>query len=178
MTEKTEPERDVAAENGRILGRIVLILLVLLLLINVPITRWGASLLQVKPQEVTSVAIREGMVLEDSQGNRYLLHNHRLRHFSSLEAYQRYSQRQGQTVQPVADRVVGQYGRGLPIYALLSCDGVDTVYALAQGEKRPFPHPPDPPLPYSNATWDQIVNISCTELAAIPTGRPIGETDH
>ncbi len=167
MTEQNE-ETSVA-ENGRMLTRIALLLLVLILLVNVPVTSWGASLLQLLPQDVTSVAIAEGMVLENEAGDRYLLDNHRLRHFSSPEAYERYARHHGRQVQPVADRIIGQYGHGLPIYYLVQCEDRPGVYALEEGEKRPFTPPPNTALPFTNAAWDQIELLDCEQLADSPT---------
>ncbi|MFO7537985.1 MAG: hypothetical protein R6X32_07985 [Chloroflexota bacterium] len=165
-----DPSSDLAAENGRMLARIALMLLVLILLVNVPITSWGASLLQIMPQDITPVAIAEGMVLADEQGNHYLLHNHRLRHFGSPEAYERYSRLRGRRVQPVADRIIGQYGHGLPIYHLVQCEPEGLVYALEHGQKRPFTPPADTLLPFTGAAWDQIELVDCQQLADIPEG--------
>jgi hypothetical protein len=175
MTEKPGQESDLAAENGRILSRIALILLVAVLLVNIPISSWGDSLLQLMPQDATPVALRDGMVLENNQGDRYLLHNNGLRHFSSPEAYRRYTRRHGQQVQPVADRIIDGYNHGPPIYHLVQCEAEAVVYALANGEKRPFAPQPGPLLPYSAAAWDQIELIDCQQLEALPTGQLITE---
>jgi hypothetical protein len=175
MTEKPGQESDLVAENGRILSRIALILLVIILLVNIPISSWGASLLQMIPQDVTPVALREGIVLESGQGDRYLLHNQRLRPFSSPEAYERYARRHGRQVQAVADRIVGGYYHGLPIYHLVQCESDPAIYALANGEKRPFALQPALSLPYSTAFWDQIELIDCRRLEELPTGQLITE---
>jgi hypothetical protein len=175
MTGKPAQDQDLAAENGRILSRIVLILLVVLLLINIPISSWGASLLQMMPQDVTPVALRDGMVLQNSQGDRYLLHNQQLRPFGSPEAYERYGRRYGRQVQPVADRIINGYQSGPPIYHLIQCEWDATIYALENGERRPFLPAADTPFPYTNATWDQIELVDCQQLEALPIGQLITE---
>jgi hypothetical protein len=134
----------------------------------VPITSWGASLLQIVPQNVTPVALANGMVLEAEQGDRYLLDNGQLRPFNSQEAYENYGRHGGWQVQPVADSIIGRYVHGLPIYHLVQCEAEATIYELVEGVKRPFTLPAHTPFPFSDAAWDQIELIDCQQLADIP----------
>jgi hypothetical protein len=170
MNEQPEREMELAAENGRILSRIAMIVLVIALLINIPISSWGASLLQMLPRESASVALREGVILQDSQGAYYLLHNHQLRPFYGTEAYNRYVRVSGQTPQLAADRIINGYQHGPPVYHLVHCSG-SPVYAWYSGEKRPFAPSSDDYIPYSNAHWDRVSRMSCDQLDKLPTGQ-------
>jgi hypothetical protein len=172
MSEQPEREMEMAAENGRILRRMAMIVLVIVLLINIPISSWGASLLQMLPQENAQVILREGVVLQDSQGAYYLMHNHQLRPFYGPEAYNWYIRVSGHKPQSAADRIINGYQRGAPVYRLVRCGGDEIVYAWYDGKKRPFAPAADY-VPYSNARWDQVSWMSCEQLDKMSTGQPV-----
>ena len=59
---------------GRTLGRLLLALAVLVVVINVPITRYGTSLARIMP-DTAALVIRDGLVLKGSGTDIYVLEN-------------------------------------------------------------------------------------------------------
>ena len=155
---------------GRSLGQILIVLLVLLALVNLPVNYSSAGLAHLLPGS-PSIIIRDGMLLQGSGSEIYLLEDQRLRLISSPEAMQRYFGHSH--IYRVEDSLLAQLGQGQPIRRLLKCQGKPNVYALENGRKRrltlsPLPEPVKP--------WDRVDDVSCNYLASLPTG-PAVTTD-
>jgi hypothetical protein len=72
---------------GKMIGRLAILVVVLLVLVNIPVTRYGVSLARIM-LETSSLIIRDGLVLKGSGPEMYILEEDRLRWISSLDAFE------------------------------------------------------------------------------------------
>jgi hypothetical protein len=165
-------EAVLDAGAGRTLARLLLILLVAVVLVNVPISREGFGLAQSVP-ETESVVIYDGIILQGNGPEIYVLHNHKLRPFSSDDAFAYFDRRFALDVETVPDDMLTKFGQGRPIYHLARCANISTVYALENGRKRPF----RAPLPTEAGVWDRVQRMSCETLGDLPNGQPVLGSD-
>ena len=165
MDKPSPPNTD----RGRTLGQILIALVVIVLLVNVPISYRGTGLIHSVP-EATAVVIHEGMVLQGSDQETYILENHKLRPFSGPEAFNFFQGRYHMEVHIVDDDLLTQFAKGQPIRRLVKCDDLPDVYSLENGQKRPvnasFHFDP-------SSHWDEVGPVVCKFLRAIPDGPPI-----
>jgi len=156
---------------GRTLGRLLIVLVALLVVINVPINRYGTSLARVMP-DTASLVIRDGLVLKDSGSDIYVLADDKLRWISSLEAFEFFNYRWDQ-VHVVEDGFLEQFEPGRPIHVILKCDGSPHFYALENGQKRWIKDIPT--FEAEGYVWEDLKSVSCDYLRGLPDGPPIPE---
>lgn len=161
------PESD--AHMGRSLGQILIVLVVLLVLVNIPINFYGASLAQIIP-EATAIVIYDGMVLKGSGPEIYVLQDHKLRWISSSEAFDYYFRQHD--VHVVEDNLLEGFGKGRSIHRLVTCSNSPHIYALEQGQKRLVK---DPRTRSKTKPWDEVRLVSCDYLSNLPDGLPYPE---
>ena len=156
-------------DRGRTLGQILIALVVIVLLVNVPISFRGTGLIHNVP-EATAVVIYEGMVLQGSGQNIYVLENHKLRPFSSPDAFNYFRRRYHLAVHVVDDDLLTPFAKGQPIRRLVKCDALPDVYSLENGQKRPVnaSFHLDP-----SSRWDEVGPVVCKFLNTFPNGPPI-----
>jgi hypothetical protein len=154
---------------GRNLGQILVVLVVLLVLVNIPINYYGASLAQVIPN-ATAIAIHDGMALKGSGPEIFILDNHKLRWVSSPEAFDYYFHHQ--EVHIVEDSLLEGFGKGTPIRRLVTCSNSPHIYALENDQKRLVK---DPPTGNKSRTWDEVQLVSCDYLRRLPDRLPVPE---
>lgn len=156
-------------DRGRTLGQILIALVVIVLLVNVPISYRGSGLIHSVP-EATAVVIYDGMVLQGSGQATYVLENHKLRPFSDPEAFNYFQRRYHLEAHIVDDDLLTQFAKGQPIRRLVKCDDLPDVYSLENGQKRPvnISLQADP-----TSRWDKVGSVVCKYLQAIPDGSPI-----
>ena len=156
-------------DRGRTLGQILIALVVIVLLVNVPISYRGTGLIHSVP-EATTVVIHDGMVFQGSDQATYILENHKLRPFSCPEAFIFFQRRYHLEAHVVEDELLTQFAKGQPIRRLVKCDALPDVYSLENGQKRPvkasFNFDP-------SSRWDEVGPVVCKFLRAIPDGPPI-----
>jgi hypothetical protein len=164
--DKTSPPNT---DRGRTLAQILIALVVIVLLVNVPISYRGTGLIHSVP-EATAVVIRDGMVLQGSDQVTYVLENHRLRPFSGPDTFNYFRQRYYLPVHVIEDDLLTQFAQGQPIRRLVTCDALPNVYSLENGQKRliNISFPTDP-----TNRWDKVGTVTCKFLQAIPDGSPI-----
>jgi len=156
-------------DRGRTLGQILIALVVIVLLVNVPISYRGSGLIHSVP-EATAVVIYDGMVLQGSDHATYVLENHKLRPFSGPEAFDYFRRRYRLEAHIVDDDLLAQFAKGQPIRRLVKCDDLPDVYSLENGQKRPL-HVSLQSGPSNR--WDEVGSVVCKYLRAIPDGPPI-----
>ncbi len=156
---------------GRTLSRLLLALVVLVVLINVPITRYGTSLARLMP-DTAALVIRDGLVLKGSGTDIYVLENDKLRWISSLEAFEFFDYRWDQ-VHVVDDSFLEKFEPGRPIHVLLKCNGSPHIYALENGQKRWMKD--FPAFEAEGYVWQDVKSVSCEYLRSLPDGPPIPE---
>jgi hypothetical protein len=152
---------------GRSLAQILIVLVVLLVLVNIPLNNLRAGLAQLVPHN-SAMVIGDGLLLQGSGAEVYVLQDYKLRWISSPEALQRYFD--VASISTVEDGFLEQFGRGQPIRRLVRCQGSPTVYALENGRKRWVK---DPPPTNQAGAWDRIELVSCDTLRDLPTGLPV-----
>jgi hypothetical protein len=83
----TPPPRQASIDMGRMIGRLAILVAALLIVVNIPVTRYGVSLARIMP-ETGSLIIRDGLVLKGSGPEIYVLQDDKLRWISSLDAFE------------------------------------------------------------------------------------------
>jgi hypothetical protein len=155
----------------RALGRFLLLVAALIVLVNVPINRYGVSLARMIP-ESASLIIRDGLVLKGSGPDIYILQNDELRWISSLDAFEHLGLDWGD-VHTVDDAFLGRFEQGKPIHVLLKCAESPHIYRLENGQKRWIKDIAT--FEAEGHTWDDVRLVSCDYLRGIPDGPPIPE---
>jgi hypothetical protein len=163
------PTPEPAASPGRSLAQMLIVLVVLLVLVNIPLSIYGAGLAQLKP-DTTAVVFYDGMLLKGSGPQSYLLEDHKLRPIAGAEAFDYYFQ--WRDVQIVEDGQLDQFGKGRPIRRLVKCQSSPDIYALENGQKRRLEVPP---AQNTAQAWDEVRLYACDSLRALPEGPPILE---
>jgi hypothetical protein len=167
----TSPPPLPSINLGRTLGRLLLALAVLVMLINVPITRYGTSLARIMP-DTAALVIRDGLVLKGSGSEIYVLEDDKLRWISSLEAFEFFGYR-WEEVHIVDDSFLEKFEKGRPVHVLLKCEGSPHIYALENGQKRWIKDIST--FDTEGYVWEDIKFVSCDYLRSLPDGSPIPE---
>jgi hypothetical protein len=163
------PSPQPSPAMGRSLAQILIVLVVLLVLVNIPLSSLRAGLVQLVPHN-SAMVIHDGLLLQGSGAEIYVLQDYKLRWISSPEALDRYFT--VSSISTVEDSFLEQFGRGQPVRRLVRCPGSPTVYALENGRKRWVKVPP--PTNQASA-WDRIELVSCDTLRNLSTGLPVPE---
>ncbi len=153
------------------LRRLLLILGVLVVLVNVPLNRSGASLARMIPP-TASLVIRDGLVLKGSGPEIYVLQDNKLRWITSLDAFQFFGYRWEQ-VHVVDDSFLAQFEKGRPIHLLLKCESSPHIYALENDRKRWIKDIPT--FEAQGYVWSDVKIVGCDYLRSLPDGPPIPE---
>ena len=168
---RTSPPPLPSINLGRTLGRLLLVLVALVVVINVPINRYGTSLARIMP-DTTALVIRDGLVLKGSGSDIYVLEDNKLRWISSLEAFEFFDYRWEQ-VHVRDDSFLEQFEPGRPIHVLLKCEGSPHIYALENGQKRWIKD--ILAFEAEGYVWEDLKSVSCDYLRGLPDGPPIPE---
>ena len=168
---RTPPPPLPSINLGRTLSRLLLVLVALVVLINVPINRYGTSLARIMP-DTAALIIRDGLVLKGSGSDIYVLEDDKLRWISSLDAFEFFGYRWDQ-VHVVDDDFLEQFEPGRPIHVLLKCGGSPHIYALENGQKRWIKD--IPAFEAEGYVWEDLKSVSCDYLRDLPDGLPIPE---
>jgi hypothetical protein len=156
---------------GHTLGRLLLSLAILVVLVNIPVNRYGTSLARIMPDSAALV-IRDGLVLKGSGPDIYVMENNKLRWISSLEAFEFFGYEWDQ-VHIVDDSFLEEFEKGKPIHVLLKCQGSPHIYALENGKKRWIKD--IPAFEAAGYVWDDVKFVTCDYLRRLPDGTPIPE---
>lgn len=167
----TPPSPLPSINLGRTLSRLVLALVALLVVINVPINRYGTSLARIMP-DTAALVIRDGLVLKGSGTDIYVLQDDKLRWISSLDAFEFFGYRWDQ-VHVVDDSFLEKFEPGRPIHVLLKCEGSPHIYALENGQKRWIKDIST--FDTEGYVWQDVKSVSCDYLRDLPDGPPIPE---
>ncbi len=165
------PPRQPSIDMGKMLGRLAILVAILLLLVNVPVTRYGVSLARIMP-ETASLIIRDGLVLKGSGPEIYVLEQDKLRWISSLDAFEHMGLT-WEDVHVVEDEYLARFAKGAPIHVLLKCRTSPHIYRLEQGEKRWIQDIDT--FVSEGHVWEDVRFVSCSYLRDLPDGAPIPE---
>jgi hypothetical protein len=156
---------------GKTMGRLAILVIALLVLVNIPVTRYGVSLARILP-ETTSLIIRDGLVLKGDGPEIYILEEGKLRWISSMDAFEH----QGltwQDVHVVEDAFLEKFEEGAPIHVLLKCQTSPHIYRVENQVKRWIKDIDT--FEEEGHVWDDVRTVSCDYLRSIPDGAPIPE---
>jgi hypothetical protein len=167
----TPPPPLPSINLGRTLGRLLLSLAILVVLVNIPVNRYGTSLARIMPDSA-SLVIRDGLVLKGSGPEIYVLQDNKLRWISSLEAFEFFGYQWNQ-VHIVDDSFLEEFEKGRPIHVLLKCQGSPHIYALENEKKRWIKD--IPAFEAAGYVWDDVKFVTCDYLRRLPDGTPIPE---
>jgi hypothetical protein len=165
------PARVPGMHLDRALSRFLLLVAALIVLVNVPINRYGVSLARMIP-ESASLIIRDGLVLKGSGSEIYILQDNKLRWISSLDAFEHMGLDWGD-VHTVDDAFLSRFEQGKPIHVLLKCDESPHIYRLENGQKRWIKDIAT--FEAEGHVWEDVRFVSCDYLRGIPDGPPIPE---
>jgi hypothetical protein len=156
---------------GKMIARLAILVIVLLVLVNIPVTRYGSSLARILP-ETTSLIIRDGLVLKGSGPEIYVLEQDKLRWISSLDAFEHMGLT-WEDVHVVEDVFLDKFEKGRPIHVLLKCNASPHIYRLENDQKR-WIKDIDTFLAEGHV-WEDVRFVSCQYLRDLPTGPSIPE---
>ncbi|MGD9374265.1 MAG: hypothetical protein PVJ23_00660, partial [Anaerolineae bacterium] len=128
------PPRQPSIQMGKMTGRLALLIVALIILVNVPVTRYGVSLARILPDSA-SLIIRDGLVLKGSGPEIYVLEDDKLRWISSLDAFEHMGLT-WEDVHIVEDDFLAKFEEGRPIHVLLKCQSSPHIYRLEDNQKR------------------------------------------
>jgi hypothetical protein len=153
------------------IGRLALVLGILIVLVNIPVTRYGVSLARIMP-ESSSLIIRDGLILKGSGPEIYRLENNQLRWISSMDAFDHLGLTWAH-VHVVEDSFLAKFEKGRPIHVLLKCRASPHIYRLENNQKR-WIKDIDTFLAEGHV-WEDVRFVTCQYLRDIPDGPPIPE---
>lgn len=165
----TIPPKLPSIHLEKMLGRLTVILVALIVLVNLPINRYGTSLARALPDE-KALIVRDGLILKGSGPDIYILENNRRRWISSLEAFETLGYRWEQ-VNEVDDTFLNRFPEGQPVHLLYKCTASPHVYAFENGVKRWIKDIPT--FQNQGYLWDDIQLVTCSFLRSLPDGPPI-----
>ena len=163
--------RQPSINMGKTIGRLTILVVVLLILVNIPVTRYGVSLARILP-ETTSLIIRDGLVMKGSSPEIYVLEDGKLRWISSMDAFEHLGLA-WQDVHVVEDEFLEKFEKGAPIHVLLKCPTSPHIYRVENQVKRWIKDIDT--FEDEGYVWDDVRTVTCDYLRSIPDGAPIPE---
>ncbi|MGD9146580.1 MAG: hypothetical protein PVI80_13535 [Anaerolineae bacterium] len=165
------PPKQPSIDLGKMLVRLAILLVILIILVNIPVTRYGTSLARILPDSA-SLIIRDGLVLKGSGPEIYMLENDRLRWISSLDAFEHLGLT-WEDVHVVEDEFLAKFEKGTPIHVLLKCRTSPHIYRVENQEKRWIKDIDT--FEAEGHVWEDVRLVSCDYLRGLPDGPPIPE---
>lgn len=163
------PEKLPTIHLDRMLGRLVIVLLLIIVLINIPFNRYGTNLARAMPDR-QALVIRDGLLLKGEGDEIYVLEDNHKRWISSLDAFEYYGYR-WEEVNLVDDAFLDQFPSGPALSILYKCSTSPHVYAIENGYKRWIKDIPT--FTAEGYVWDDVQMVPCSTLEKIPSGPPI-----
>jgi hypothetical protein len=165
------PPPQPSIDMGKMLGRLALLVIFLIILVNIPVTRYGVSLARILPDSA-SLIIRDGLVLKGSGPEIYMLEGDKLRWISSLDAFE-HLRLTWEDVHIVEDEFLDKFEKGTPIHVLLKCHASPHIYRVENQEKR-WIRDIDT-FEAEGHVWEDVRLVTCDYLRNLPDGPPIPE---
>jgi hypothetical protein len=165
------PPEQPSIDMGKMLGRLALLVIFLIILVNIPVTRYGVSLARILPDSA-SLIIRDGLVLKGSGSEIYVLEGDKLRWISSLDAFEHLGLT-WEDVHVVEDEFLAKFEKGTPIHVLLKCHTSPHIYRVENQEKRWIKDIDT--FKAEGHVWEDVRIVSCEYLRELPDGPPIPE---
>lgn len=159
-----------ATGASHLIRRLALGLLVIIVLINLPLNRHGASLARALPGSAALV-IRNGLVVKEADKDTiYVFRDEQFHWISSLDAFEHFSYR-WQQVHVVEPGFMAGFELGAPIHVLLKCQESPHIYRLENDRKRWIVDIAS--FEAEGHVWDDVRFVACDYLRNIPDGETI-----
>ena len=159
-----------ATGASHLIRRLALGLLVIIVLINLPLNRHGASLARALPGSAALV-IRNGLVVKEADKDTiYVFRDEQFHWISSLDAFEHFSYR-WQQVHVVEPGFMAGFELGAPIHVLLKCQESPHIYRLENDRKRWIVDIPT--FEAEGHRWEDIQFMDCRSLTRLPMGETI-----
>jgi len=167
-----EPPPHLPSINvDRVLLRFILLIAVLIVVVNLPVNRYGISLARIMPDSA-SLIIRDGLILKGTGPEIYKMEDGRLRWISSLDAFEHLGLEWGD-VRIVEDSFLDRFEKGRPVHVLLKCPDSPHIYRLENQQKRWIKDIDT--FQAEGHVWEDVRFVECDYLRRIPDGPPIPE---
>lgn len=170
------PETEVLRPAGqshaaRLILRLALGMLIGVVLINLPLNRYGTTLATAMPDS-QALAIRNGLVVKEEDDDEiYIYQDGTFRWISSLEAFEHRGY-VWDDVHIVADGWLAPFDTsGPPIYVLLKCPESPHIYRLEGGAKRWIVD--IDAFAAEGHVWEDVKIVDCHYLRGLPDGETI-----
>jgi uncharacterized protein YjhX (UPF0386 family) len=144
---------------------------VLVVVVNIPVTRYGISLARIMPDSA-SLIIRDGLVLKGSGPEIYILQDDKLRWISSMDAFEHLGLT-WKDVHLVDDAFLVRLEQRWPIHVLSKCNDSPHIYRLENDQKRWIKDIDT--FTAEGHVWEDVRFVSCQYLRDLPDGPPIPE---
>lgn len=161
---ENSPEQP-STDSGQNLLRIVIVMIVLLVLVNVPFSYYGAGLAQLKPDR-SAIVVENGMLLQsfDDETIYVVADDYTLRPVQDRDVFRRRFPHSH--IEMVEADFLGQFAMGEPIYNVVTCDADPNYYVIQDGKR----HLLQTSL---EAHRDWTHQVSCAYIHSRPLGPPI-----
>ena len=161
---------NVPSHAATLMARLAIGILIVVALINIPITAQGAALARSIPSS-TSLVIANGLVVKEATSPDIYVYGDGAFHWiTSLEVFQELGYR-WQDVHIVQDGFLKQFPRGSPRYILLKCDASPHIYQLYTGHKRWIVDIPT--FEAQGFVWEDVKFVPCDYIHNLPDGDSI-----
>lgn len=165
------PPRQPSIGMGRMIGQLLLLVALLTVIVNIPVTRYGVSLARIMPDSA-SLIIRDGLILKGPGPEIYRVEGDKLRWISSMDAFEHLGLT-WKDVHVVDDAFLAHFEKGRPIHVLLKCAESPHIYRLENNQKRWIKDINT--FLAEGHIWEDVRFVSCRYLSGLPDGLPIPE---
>ena len=164
------PASTEPSHAARLMGRLAVWLLVAIVLVNIPFSSHGTTLVTAMP-DAASYVVRDGFVVKETDDQEiYVYQKGQFRWISSLDAFDHYGYT-WKDVHIVPDGYLDRYEIGSPIHVLLKCAESPHIYRLEEGRKRWIRDIST--FDAEGHVWDDVRFVSCHTLRGLPDGETI-----
>jgi hypothetical protein len=165
------PPLQPSIRLDRTIWKLFLLLGALIIIVNIPLNRFGVSLARLLPPS-SSLIIRDGLVLKGDGPEIYVLENNKLRWVSSLQAFE-HKRLKWDQVHIVEDSFLAQFEKGQPIHVLVKCASSPHIYRLEGEQKRWIKDIAT--FTAEGHVWEDVRIVPCEYLRGLPDGATIPE---
>jgi hypothetical protein len=160
----------VTSYAAALMARLAIGILIIVVLINIPITAQGTALARSIPSSASLVIANGLIVKETTSPDIYIYGDGAFHWITSLQVFQELGYR-WQDVHIVQDGFLKQFPKGRPRYVLLKCDDTPHIYQLDAGRKRWIVDIPT--FQAQGFVWQDVKIVPCDKLHVLPDGDSI-----
>ncbi len=155
---------------GRTLWRLLLLVVILAVVINIPVTSHGVSLARLLPDR-EALIIRDGLLLKTEGDAIYVLMDNELHWIPTISAFGKMGYR-WDDVHVVDEDFMSQFVMGDPMPQLIKCEDEPHVYRVNADGTRSWIVDINT-FVAEGYVWDDVMELPCDEVEVIPLGESI-----